>query len=88
MALAIDAPSLGGPETLVSSPARTSHVGLEPGMRRALGIGDGLIRLSVGLEDAADLIADLGRALVGSTRAPAVDATDDDAPADPSRTTR
>ena len=88
VALAIDAPSLGGPETLVSSPARTSHVGLEPGMRRALGIGDGLIRLSVGLEDAADLIADLGRALVGSTRAPAVDATDDDAPADPSRTTR
>jgi cystathionine beta-lyase/cystathionine gamma-synthase len=61
--LAIDAPSLGGPETLVTRPAQTSHAGLEPGLRRALGIGDGLVRMSVGLEDADDLVADLRQAL-------------------------
>ncbi len=59
----IDAPSLGGPETLVTRPALTSHVGLDPDVRRGLGIGDGLVRMSVGLEDPADLIADLRQAL-------------------------
>jgi cystathionine beta-lyase/cystathionine gamma-synthase len=61
--LPIDAPSLGGPETLVTRPAQTSHAGLDPEVRRHLGIGDGLVRMSVGLEDAEDLIADLRQAL-------------------------
>jgi cystathionine beta-lyase/cystathionine gamma-synthase len=61
--LAIDAPSLGGPETLVTRPSQTSHVGLDPEHRRALGIGDGLVRMSVGLEAAEDLVEDLRQAL-------------------------
>jgi cystathionine beta-lyase/cystathionine gamma-synthase len=63
MRLPIDAPSLGGPETLVTRPAQTSHAGLDPELRRGLGIGDGLVRMSVGLEDAEDLVADLRQAL-------------------------
>lgn len=63
MRLPIDAPSLGGPESLVTRPAQTSHAGLDPEVRRAMGIGDGLVRMSVGLEDAGDLIADLQQAL-------------------------
>jgi len=63
MTLPIDAPSLGGPETLVTRPAQTSHAGLDPEVRRRLGIGDGLVRMSVGLEDADDLVADLRQAL-------------------------
>lgn len=63
LTLAVDAPSLGGPETLVTRPAQTSHVGLEPEQRRALGISDGLVRVSVGLEDPDDLIADFVGAL-------------------------
>jgi cystathionine beta-lyase/cystathionine gamma-synthase len=63
MRLPIDAPSLGGPETLVTRPAQTSHAGLDPEVRRRLGIGDGLVRMSVGLEDADDLVADLQQAL-------------------------
>jgi cystathionine beta-lyase/cystathionine gamma-synthase len=55
--------SLGGVETLVTRPSRTSHAGLSPEERRALGIGDALIRLSVGLESVDDLIEDLDRAL-------------------------
>lgn len=61
--LAVDAPSLGGPETLVTRPALTSHAGLDPEVRRGLGIGDGLVRMSVGLEAADDLIADVQQAL-------------------------
>lgn len=61
--IAIDAPSLGGPETLLTLPARTSHVGLGPELRRSLGIADGLVRLSVGLEDVQDLIDDFAAAL-------------------------
>jgi cystathionine beta-lyase/cystathionine gamma-synthase len=61
--LPIAATSLGGPETLVTRPAQTSHAGLDPEVRRRLGIGDGLVRMSVGLEDADDLIADLRQAL-------------------------
>jgi cystathionine beta-lyase/cystathionine gamma-synthase len=63
--LAVDAPSLGGPETLVTFPARTSHVGMDPAERRALGIGDALVRVSVGLETADDLVADFAAALGG-----------------------
>jgi cystathionine beta-lyase/cystathionine gamma-synthase len=57
------APSLGGVESLVSLPARSSHAGLSPEERHALGIGDGLVRLSVGLESPEDLEADLVQAL-------------------------
>ncbi len=61
--LAFLAPSLGGVETLVSQPSATSHFHLKPEERAALGISDSLVRLSLGIEDAADLIRDLDRAL-------------------------
>ena len=64
--LPIVAPSLGGPETLVTLPARTSHSGLDPAVRRALGIVDGLVRVSVGLEAAEDLVEDFDRALAAA----------------------
>lgn len=57
------APSLGGVETLLSRPVVTSHAMLTPAERAALGIGDGLIRMSVGIEDVEDLTADLAGAL-------------------------
>ncbi|NJD11119.1 MAG: aminotransferase class I/II-fold pyridoxal phosphate-dependent enzyme, partial [Gemmatimonadetes bacterium] len=57
------APSLGGVESLVSMPCFTSHSALPPAERHALGIADGFIRISVGIEAAADLIADLAQAL-------------------------
>jgi cystathionine beta-lyase/cystathionine gamma-synthase len=63
LTLAFVAPSLGGTETLVSLPARTSHAGLSADERRAAGISDALVRVSVGIEDADDLIADFGNAL-------------------------
>jgi len=55
--------SLGGVETLISHPATMTHAGYAPAERDALGIGDGLVRISVGCEDADDLVADLRRAL-------------------------
>jgi cystathionine beta-lyase/cystathionine gamma-synthase len=57
------APSLGGVETLVSMPRFTSHAALSTEERKAAGIGDGFIRLALGVEDAGDLIADLDQAL-------------------------
>jgi cystathionine beta-lyase/cystathionine gamma-synthase len=57
--------SLGGVETIICSPAVTSHVKLSPVERAELGITDGLFRLSVGLEDVDDLISDIDRALAG-----------------------
>jgi cystathionine beta-lyase/cystathionine gamma-synthase len=57
------APSLGGTESLITRPASTSHAGLSPEERARAGIGEGLVRLSVGLEAAEDLIEDLQRAL-------------------------
>lgn len=57
------ATSLGGPETLVTHPATTTHVGLLPDELETNGIGPGTIRVSVGLEDVRDLITDLDRAL-------------------------
>ncbi len=63
--LFLDAPSLGGVESLVTQPARTSHGELDPAQRRGRGIGDNLLRVSVGLEDPLDLEADLGQALNG-----------------------
>ncbi|HUF51014.1 MAG TPA: aminotransferase class I/II-fold pyridoxal phosphate-dependent enzyme [Longimicrobiales bacterium] len=57
------APSLGGVETLVSMPRFTSHAGLSPAQRAAIGVGAGFMRLALGIEDAPDLIADLEQAL-------------------------
>ena len=57
------APSLGGVESLVTQPCTTSHHDLTPQERAARGISDALLRLSIGLEDADDLIADLNQAL-------------------------
>jgi methionine-gamma-lyase len=55
--------SLGGTETLMSHPASTTHSGVAKQTRDRLGITDSLIRISVGIEDADDLIADLEAAL-------------------------
>jgi cystathionine beta-lyase/cystathionine gamma-synthase len=60
----IIAPSLGGVESLLSRPSTTSHLAVPPAERAALGISDGLIRMSVGIESAEDLTEDLRRALV------------------------
>ncbi|HZV53992.1 MAG TPA: aminotransferase class I/II-fold pyridoxal phosphate-dependent enzyme [Rhodocyclaceae bacterium] len=57
------APSLGGVESLVTQPCTTTHHGLTPGERARRGISDAMLRLSIGLEDTADLIADLEQAL-------------------------
>jgi cystathionine beta-lyase/cystathionine gamma-synthase len=57
------ATSLGGPETLVCNPMTTTHASLTPDEQAACGVTPGLMRLSVGLEDAGDVIADLTRAL-------------------------
>lgn len=61
--LPIIAPSLGGPETLLTRPSLTSHAGMNPEERRKLGISDGLIRMSVGLEAPEEIIEDLLQAL-------------------------
>jgi cystathionine gamma-lyase len=60
------AESLGGVESLISHPATMSHGSLPPERRAALGIGDNLVRLSVGIEDAVDLRRDLERALAAA----------------------
>ncbi len=57
------APSLGGAESLVTQPCTTTHHGLTSEERERRGISDAMLRLSVGLEDADDLIADLEQAL-------------------------
>ncbi len=57
------AESLGGVESLIEHPAIMTHASVPAEVRAALGIGDALVRLSVGIEDVADLIADLERAL-------------------------
>ena len=59
------AESLGGVESLVAHPATMTHASMTPEARRIAGIGDGLIRLSVGIEDPADLREDLEQALEG-----------------------
>ena len=63
------AESLGGVESLVAHPASMTHAAMDPEARRIAGIGDSLLRLSVGIEDAADLVADLGAALERAARA-------------------
>jgi cystathionine beta-lyase/cystathionine gamma-synthase len=55
--------SLGGVETLISHPATMTHAALGEKGRRAIGITDGLVRISVGIEDVEDILADLDQAL-------------------------
>ena len=64
--LPIIAPSLGGVESLIEQPALMSFYELTTEERLAIGIFDNLVRLAVGIEDAGDLIADLGNALAVS----------------------
>ena len=61
--LPVVAPSLGGVETLVTRPATTSHSGMLPEDRKRLGITDGLIRVSIGIESTEDLLEDFSKAL-------------------------
>jgi cystathionine gamma-synthase len=63
MSLFTLAPSLGGVESLVSIPVLTSHAMIAPEERARMGVTEQMIRLSVGIENAEDLIADLERAL-------------------------
>ncbi len=63
------AESLGGVESLVAHPATMTHAAMTPAVRAAAGIGDGLLRLSVGIEHADDLAADIGAALERAARA-------------------
>ena len=63
LTLFINAPSLGGVESLVTRPVQTSHSGMSPKERAAAGIKDELIRMSIGIEAKEDLIADLKQAL-------------------------
>jgi cystathionine beta-lyase len=62
------AESLGGVESLAEHPAIMTHASLTAEARRALGIGDGLLRLSIGLEDAGDLLADLETGFAAAER--------------------
>ena len=64
--LAMLAVSLGGVETLIEHPASMTHAGVPRKEREEAGITDGLVRYSVGIEDMADLIEDLRRALEGA----------------------
>lgn len=57
------AESLGGVETLISHPATMTHAGIGEAGRRKIGITDGMVRISVGIEDIDDIIADLDQAL-------------------------
>jgi len=66
----IPAPSLGGVESLITLPATTAHLGMTEEDRLKLGITEGLIRLSVGIESSEDLIDDFTQALEVSTKAP------------------
>jgi len=64
--LCLRAESLGGLETLITHPSSTTHADVDPELRRRLGISDGLIRLSVGLEAPEDIIADLEQAFAAA----------------------
>jgi cystathionine gamma-lyase/cystathionine beta-lyase/cystathionine gamma-lyase/homocysteine desulfhydrase len=55
--------SLGGVETLISHPATMTHAALGEKGRKAIGLTDGMVRISVGIENVEDIIADLDRAL-------------------------
>jgi methionine-gamma-lyase len=61
--LVVEAASLGGVESLVSLPFNMSHSHFTQGERASMGIPPGMVRLSVGIEDAEDLVADVAQAL-------------------------
>jgi cystathionine beta-lyase/cystathionine gamma-synthase len=63
LALCTHAASLGGVDTLVSEPRYTSHAHMSADERAKIGVPDGLLRFSIGIEDPMDLIADLEQAL-------------------------
>jgi cystathionine gamma-synthase len=63
------AESLGGVESLVAHPATMTHAAMSATARAEAGIGDGLLRLSVGIEDVEDLWADLAAGLARAQRA-------------------
>ena len=58
--------SLGGTESLISHPASTTHSGVPKETRDRLGVTDSMIRISIGIEDPDDLIADLDQALAAA----------------------
>jgi len=60
------AESLGGVESLIGHPASMTHASVPPAMRESMGLTDSLIRLSCGIEDGDDLIADLEQAFAAS----------------------
>jgi cystathionine beta-lyase/cystathionine gamma-synthase len=60
------AESLGGVESLIELPAAMTHASIPPDVRQEIGITDGLVRASVGIEHVDDLIADLERALAAA----------------------
>ena len=62
VSIPIIAPSLGGVDSLITRPAATSHSGMSPEDRRKMGITDGLIRFSIGIESTEDLIEDFTEA--------------------------
>ena len=66
LTLPVNAASLGGVESLVVRPSRSTHLGMDPEDRAALGIHDTLVRISVGIEDTAELIEDVLQALDAS----------------------
>jgi cystathionine beta-lyase len=61
---------LGGVESLANHPALMTHTSIPEDKRKEIGITDDLVRLSVGIEDAADLIEDLTQALAINTKSP------------------
>jgi cystathionine gamma-synthase len=63
------AESLGGVESLIAHPSSMTHAGMDEAARQRAGIGDGLLRVSVGIEDAGDLVADLSAGLERAARA-------------------
>lgn len=71
------AESLGGVESLIAHPASMTHAAMTPEARAKAGISDGLLRLSVGIESAEDLVADLSRALLRAERAVAREDAED-----------
>lgn len=64
LSLCSSAVSLGTCDTLISHPASTTHTGVDPELRMKSGITDGLIRMSVGIENVEDIIGDLNNALI------------------------
>lgn len=68
--MCLPATTLGDVYSLVLYPPMSTHRGLSPEERAALGIGDGLVRMSVGIEDAEDIVADLDAALAAATGLP------------------